>query len=69
MIEKIREFFGQEPHTFDIRIPFRIKGRRWYIPEFNPLWWAVYIIGAGIGFAIIYIYMVSMILIGQVVGG
>ena len=47
----------------DLRYHFKWKGKKYFIPTFNPLWWIVSIVsvvGAGL---LLYAFMVSLILI------
>lgn len=47
----------------DLRYNFTWKGRRYYVPTFNPLWWIVSIVsvvGAGL---LLYAFIVGLILI------
>jgi hypothetical protein len=47
----------------DLRYDFTWKGKRYYIPTFNPLWWVVTttsMVGLALGF---YAWVVLMILV------
>lgn len=47
----------------DLRYNFTWKGRRYYVPTFNPLWWIISIVSV-VGVAVLlYIFIVSLILI------
>lgn len=47
----------------DLRYTFTWKGRDYYIPTFNPLWWVISV-GAIVGAAVmLYLLVVAFILI------
>jgi hypothetical protein len=46
----------------DLRYTFRWKGRKYYIPTFNPLWWLVTIV-AIVGACILMYAMVVMLIL------
>ena len=47
----------------DLRYHFVWKGRRYYIPTFNPLWWIVSVVAVVGATALLYFFIVSLILI------
>lgn len=47
----------------DLRYNFTWRGRRYYVPTFNPLWWIISIVSV-VGVSLwLYAVMVSLILI------
>jgi hypothetical protein len=47
----------------DLRYNFTWRGRRYYVPAFNPLWWIISIVSV-VGAAVLsYIFVLSLILI------
>lgn len=47
----------------DLCYRFMWKGRRYYIPPFNPLWWLVSIVSVVTLALVFYFFLVSCILI------
>ena len=59
--------FGIEDRDLDIR--FKIGGSRYRIPQFSTLWIileSIFVVAASVG---IYLWIIMMILIGDIVGG
>ena len=48
----------------DLRYYFRWRGRKYYIPTFNPLWWIVTVGAVALCAAAFYAGVVLMILAG-----
>lgn len=47
----------------DLRYHFKWKGKKYYVPTFNPLWWIISIVSV-VGMAVLlYVFIVSLILI------
>lgn len=47
----------------DLRYNFTWRGRRYYVPTFNPLWWIISIVSVVGAAVLLYIFVVSLILI------
>lgn len=63
----VYEEFGIEDRDLDIR--FKIGGNRYRIPQFSTLWIileSIFVVAASVG---IYLWIVMMILMGDIVGG
>ena len=61
------EEFGIEDRDLDIR--FKIGGSRYRIPQFSTLWIileSIFVVAASVG---IYLWIVMMILMGDIIGG
>ena len=47
----------------DLRLHFKWKGKRYYIPTFNPLWWLCVVTEASLMAGGMYAFVVLMILL------
>ena len=47
----------------DLRLHFRWKGKRYYIPTFNPLWWLCMVTYASLMAGSMYAFVVLIILL------
>ena len=59
-----RELYEMGLTRKDLRYYFRWRGRKYYIPTFNPLWWIVTVGVVALGTAAFYVGVVLMILVG-----
>jgi hypothetical protein len=61
MLDKLLEEMGLTRR--DIRIKFKWRGKRYYIPTFNPLWWIICVVEVCFGAFCIWAFCVIMILL------
>lgn len=44
-----------------LRIVYRFRGRRYYIPTFNALWWILNGLGCVASYGVVYVWLVGLV--------